>query len=255
MKTKHDWCFRFFNSPDYLNIYEQMTGDTRTQYELRFCEDVLGWDKGQWILDAPCGSGRHALPLAQEGMYVVGVDISDYLTGLAKQQAESMHFVKTDPYFLRGLLQALPLASNTFDYAISLFSSFGYGDTEGDHLAILREYERVLVPGGKVLIDVMNRHFILPRLNRVFESRHKGLWVREERTLTDNKKRLHNRIVVTDQHGEKRQYLYNPWLFNGFELSWLATRVGLKTVGLYGNFQGENYETESERAILVAEKG
>lgn len=254
MKSKNEWAFRFFNSPDYLDIYHDMTGPKRTHQELGFCERTLSWSAGQSILDAPCGAGRHTLELARRGHSVVGLDFSEYLLELAADSVRGKTFPSDRPSWVRGLLQQQPFADNSFHHIICMFSSYGYGETQEDNVRVLREFARILRPGGKVLIDVMNRHFVQPRLNQVYESVQNGLYVREERTITDNGRRLNNIIRVRDKDGNQRQYLYKPWLFNGWELSLLAAQAGLKALNVYGNFHGDQYLQTSERAMLVAAK-
>ncbi|MBN2326723.1 MAG: class I SAM-dependent methyltransferase [Candidatus Omnitrophica bacterium] len=253
-KTKNEWCFRFFNSPDYLDIYQDMTGPLRTEAEIAFCQNVLHWRPGQLILDAPCGAGRHSIYLSKQGHAVVGLDFSSYLLQKAGASLPSFLRKKSPPDFVRGLLQNLPFGDETFDFIICLFSSFGYGEKEIDNLQIMKEFARLLRPNGKVLIDVMNRHFIAPRLSPVYESSCSDLFVREERTITDNGRRLHNLIQVRDSRGEKRQYLYNPWLFDGDELSQLGEQAGLTIEKIYGNFYADEYSRSSERAMMAAVK-
>lgn len=254
MKTKNDWCFRFFNTPDYLDIYKDMTGPVRTQIELDFCKRVLKWKRNDSILDAPCGAGRHSLHIAFRGYHVTGLDFSNYLLGVALAKSARLPEESPDPRFVRGLLQKLPFPSNCFNSIICMFSSFGYGETEEDNLAVMKEFARVLKPDGKVLIDLMNRHFIVSHLNSVYTSFKKGLRVREERTLTNDRHRLHNLITVQDREGNKRRYLYNPWLYNGWELALLANQADLQVDNIYGDFDEQPYETESQRAMLVAKK-
>ncbi len=254
MNNKTDWAFRFFNNPDYLDMYHDMTSPQRTQLELNFCERVLGWENGQRILDAPCGAGRHSNLLGRYGFSVTGLDFSSFLLGLAEEDKKQANFPNEKPSYVRGLLQQLPFEENSFEHVVCLFSSFGYGETEDDNLHVMQEYSRVLKPGGKVLIDVMNRHFVVPRLNKVYDSIHKDLRVREERTLTNNGRRLHNIIKVRDKKGNQRQYLYNPWLYNGWELAYMANQAGMKVVRVYGDFWGNDYEEDGERAMLVAAK-
>ena len=249
--SKTDWWFRFFNHQDYLDIYRDMTGPERTQREIGFCDRVLGWIPGQKILDAPCGAGRHVLELSNRGHAVVGLDASRYLLDQAQRGLEQTHGPAL-PHFVRGLLQAMPFREGSFDFVICLFSSFGYGETTEENLNMMREFRRVLRPGGKVLVDVMNRHFIVPRLNTVYESIQSGLRVREERAVIEGGRRLHNHIQVTDREGNRRSYLYRPWLYNGWELSWMAAQAGLHSGGVYGNFWGDPYQQTSERAMLVA---
>ncbi|MGC9329093.1 MAG: class I SAM-dependent methyltransferase [Candidatus Hinthialibacter sp.] len=253
-QTISEWCFRFFNSPDYLNIYQDMTGPLRTETEIAFCQNVLHWRPGQLILDAPCGAGRHSLFLSEQGHAVVGLDFSSYLLQKTLSSSSQSQRGKTAPVFVRGLLQNLPFSDETFDFIICLFSSFGYGEKEEDNLLVMKEFARLLRPKGKVLVDVMNRHFVIPRLNPVFESTCSHLFVREERTITGHGRRLHNRILVRDSEGEKRQYLYNPWLFDGEELSQLGEQAGLTIEKIYGNFYADEYTKSSERAMMTAVK-
>lgn len=251
--TKTRWWHRFFNHPDYLAIYRDMTGSERTRLELDFCGRALEWTAGEPILDAPCGAGRHTLELARRGHNATGLDVAEYLLAKA-MEAAPRHSYDYPPRFARGLLQQLPFRDGSFGHVVCLFSSFGYGETEEDNLAVMREFARVARPGGKILIDVMNRHFVVPHLNKVYESVQHGLRVREERTIVDNGRRLHNRITVTEPNGARRSYLYRPWLFNGRELSLLAAKAGLRAAKLYGAFGGRAYQSGSERAMLVAIK-
>ena len=231
------------------------TISSRTKTELAFCASILNWKIGEAILDAPCGAGRHSVPLAHKGYTITGLDLSGFLLREAKQTALKGFWKKNQPRFVQGVLQQLPFAANQFDHVINLFSSYGYLDSEEENFQVMQEYARVLRPGGKVLIDVMNRHFIVPRLNEQFESVHaSGLFVREERNIINNGRRMHNAITVTDDDGSQRCYFYRPWLYNGAELSAHAANAGLIVESVYGDFKGRLYQKQSERAILVAVK-
>ena len=246
-----DWWFEFFSSSDYLNIYSETTNPKRTQTELRFAEKALGWDRHHWILDAPCGPGRHTWELHRRGYRVIGLDISEFLLKTARSRRDQH---EEDVVLVRAHLARIPIASQTIRWAMSLFSSFGYGETEEENLCIMREYARVLVSGGKLLIDLMNRHHIVRFLSPVYRHKKGHLFVREERTVINQGRRLSNHITVTEPGGEQRRYLYAPWLFNGWEISWMAEQAGLKTEKIYGHFDGRAYTEDGERAMLVARK-
>lgn len=254
-ETSADWCERFFTHPDYLDIYRGMTGPLRTKTELKFCKKFMGWSSGQSVLDAPCGAGRHSIPMARKGLRVTGLDFSGYLLSQAQRVSSGAFFQRPQPEYVQGLIQRLPFQENAFDFIVNLFSSFGYLDSEDENAAVVAEYARVLKPGGKLCIDVMNRHFIVPRLNDVFDSVHDGgLFVREERSIIDNGRRMHNQITVTDGEGRTRKYLYRPWLYNGWELAYFAVQAGLNVDAVYGDFHGAEYSHAGERAILIASK-
>ena len=181
------------------------------------------------------------------------MDLSPYLLGVASGPEEEK-ISNTGPTWIRAHLGHLPLREGSVDFAISMFSSFGYGSSEAENLGVMCEYARVLKPGGTLLVDVMNRHYISRYLTPVYRHRERGLAVREERKIIENGRRLHNRICVTDREGVPRRYDYKPWLFNGFELTLLAERAGLKPKKVYGSFESADYNLDSERAMLVAVK-
>ena len=73
----------------------------------RICEEVGGvvrlckLKKGNFVLDAPCGYGRHSIGLAQNGLRITGVDINDFFLDFARKRAKELrlkncNFIKRD---------------------------------------------------------------------------------------------------------------------------------------------------------------
>jgi SAM-dependent methyltransferase len=123
----------------------------------RDAEDVvrlLGLGAGMSVLDAPCGHGRISNLLAARGLEVVGVDASALFLDVAREAGTSVDYRLGD-------LRELPV-EGPFDAALSWFTSFGYFDDDGNR-QVLREYRRVLRPGGRLLIETHNRDEIVRR--------------------------------------------------------------------------------------------
>lgn len=103
------------------------------------------------VLDAGCGTGNNAVLLAQRGMSVTGVDISDKMLQVARSKV-----VKAG--LKVNLIQAdaskLPLPDNCFDTAIcSLVLEFA----ENPEM-IVRELFRVLRPKGVIILSFLNKN-------------------------------------------------------------------------------------------------
>lgn len=97
-------------------------------------------------LDVGTGTGRHALKLAQSGGHVIGIDQSAEMLRVARQKAKAhnlpIRFVSA------SLDAALPFASQQFDFVICALVLTHVAQLT----AVMREFYRVLRPGGHVLI-------------------------------------------------------------------------------------------------------
>jgi SAM-dependent methyltransferase len=124
---------------------------------------VLGW-----ILDAGCGGGRWLAWLHRHGRRTVGLDL--HAPALSNLQRE----VPEIP-LLQGLVTSLPLRPNSIDGVISL----GVVEhAEGGPDEALREFARVLRPGGRLLVSVPYtnpvRRMVMHPLFRRYHAGHAG---------------------------------------------------------------------------------
>lgn len=105
---------------------------------------LLGDVTGQRVLDAGCGPGLHSVELAARGASVTGLDSS---AGLV---AEARKVLGPDtPLHVADLAEPLPLPDNAFD---AILGSLVMHYLE-DWVPTLREFHRVLVPGGRFVMS------------------------------------------------------------------------------------------------------
>jgi SAM-dependent methyltransferase len=146
------WWKEFFDA-EYLRIWEggELAGDAFRQ--VAGLRAILALQSGTSVLDAPCGYGRIAKPLAEQGCRVLGVDYSADMLAEAERRRgsiprEQLRYVQHD---LRT-----PLTESGFDVALNLFSSLGYG-TEADDLEMLETLRSAVRPGGLVFVETNHR--------------------------------------------------------------------------------------------------
>lgn len=161
-----DFDFEGVFDEDYLYFYADRLDDERSEQEAAFVAGLLGLEPGLRVLDVPCGHGRIANRLAAGGAEVVGVDSNLLFLERARQDAAARG---VDVEFLHGDMRELPWmgrdaagpdGEDTFDAVVNWFTSFGYFDDDTDR-SILLGFRRTLRPGGRLVMDLVNRDLLL----------------------------------------------------------------------------------------------
>lgn len=93
-------------------------------------------------LDAACGSGRHAVYLAELGHQVIGIDESPEMLEQASKRVPRADLQ-------RAGLDRIPLADNTVDTIVCGLALAHVADLE----PVMAEFARVLRPGGHLVIS------------------------------------------------------------------------------------------------------
>ena len=109
---------------------------------------------GEHVLDAGCGTGRHAFPVAQAGFTVTGVDYAPGMLAQAEASAQRLS-VKQVSFRQASLDQPLPFPDGYFHHAMII----SVLQVVQDPVFTLRELQRVLKPGGTLLLA----HFPRPQ--------------------------------------------------------------------------------------------
>jgi SAM-dependent methyltransferase len=235
------WYREWFGQ-DYLDLYAH-----RDRGEAEAGVDaVVGWlgaPKPRAVLDLACGAGRHTEALRRRGLRALGVDLS--LTLLAR---------RPDLPRVRGDMRRLPFAAGSFDWVLNFFTSFGYFETERENFRVLEEIVRVLAPGGRFLIDFLNRDRVLAELTPHETSEEDGRRVEVARWYDPASCRINKRITVRPADAPPRTYLESVRAYSRDEVTMGLTWAGLEVTDLYGNFRGDPFQSDSERLILLGRR-
>ncbi len=105
---------------------------------------------GCTVLEAGCGIGTDGARFAAEGAAYTGLDRSPTALALARRR---FALEGLDGEFIAGSVTRLPFADETFD----LVFSHGVIHHVADTAAAVREFARVLRPGGEILVMVYHR--------------------------------------------------------------------------------------------------
>jgi len=242
--------------------------DGRLAYELPFIERQLVAVGAKRVLDAACGTGMHAIALAERGYTVVGADVSDGMIRQARRNADLTGFENLSglTFFVAEFGELAERVGGDFDALLCLGSSLPHALTEGEMQATLANFAAVLRPGG--LLFIQNRNFdaalagrerwMGPQAHR--EGSREWLFVRfydfnPDGTLAFNVLTLQRDAA---QGGGWRQQVEStrlrPWLHA--ELVEMVAAAGFRDITPYGDMTGALFDPQiSGNLIATALKG
>ena len=244
-----DW---FEDETFWKKLYPFLFTDSKLESAQSEVESVLqlaGIDQGD-VLDLGCGPGRHSVALAKRGFRVTGVDLSAFLLGRARErgrtQGVDIEWVQED---MRRFVRP-----ESFDLAISLFTSFGYFQSRGDDLRVLLNIYDGLRPGGTLVMEIAGREALARRFRPTTSKElDDGRLLVERHEIVDDWTRIRNHWIVIED-GAATTFRFEVAVYSGQELSDRLLQAGFADVELFGAHDGREYAVDAERLVAVARK-
>ena len=237
-----------FFSEFYLRAYAGDVRNDEAEGQALAAARLARCPEGADVLDAPCGFGRHSIPLARAGYRVVGADRSPTLLEEARRRAGGERW----PKFVQADYRDLPQRDESFDLVLNLFSSLGYLGDEEDTRA-LAELRRVLRPEGKLVIETMHRDMLVSRwVEQDWRLLGEGRLLLEQRTFDPESGIAQmTQTLVPPGEGERESRTTSLRVYSATELLAMLDRAGFSEVRCYGGLDGGTFDVGT-RLVIVA---
>jgi SAM-dependent methyltransferase len=233
-----EWFQSWFND-DYLALYPHRDAAEAEQL-VSLIGQFTGWTSGWRVLDVGCGPGRHAAALEGAGLSPIGLDLSAALLRRARE-------VTTAP-LVRADMRQLPIRASSMDACLSLFTSFGYFESDAEHAATLAGMAATLRPGGWFVIDFLNAAQVRGRVPVVAGPLEPG----ERGSLLRKYLSADHRYVIKEIHlADGRQFRERVRLFHADELEAMLAAAGIAVQQRFGDYQGARCTDSAPRALLM----
>jgi ubiquinone/menaquinone biosynthesis C-methylase UbiE len=243
-----EWFEKFFGGL-YAEVLAAMFDEKQNLEQARLIKRLLKLRKGQKALDIPCGMGRLTIPLATMGLEMTGLDLVPSYIRKARRRAK-----KERPAirFIQGDMRDIEF-ENEFDAAFNWFTSFGYFSDEDD-LLFLKKVLKALKPGGRFLIEMINKSSVLSHPHFAFDEMRGGVRVINRPVRLDRQK---SRMTSTWKFikGRKRErHTITLRHYNGADIRRLLRKAGFRDITLFGHPPLGRLMRHSRRLIAMGTK-
>jgi SAM-dependent methyltransferase len=221
----------------------------RTAKDIDFIIAVCDLEPNARVLDICSGTGRHSIELERRGIRATGFELNSEYVALAEERAK---VAGVTPSLMIADVRAVDFGTG-FDAAILMWHSFGYF-SDAEDLALLKKVRNALRPGGRLVLEVLNRDYLLDHFRAKAESEVDGVQVVEEREFDAATNRMKSTIIRHETSAVVTRR--TDWhLYSLDELSELGRQAALSLVAAYGDLERNPAGPQTRLMRLVFIRG
>ena len=243
--------------PEYDSLADLYDLEYAHDYDLPFWL-ALAEREGGPMVEWGAGTGRIAIPLAEAGYDVTGVEVSEEMVERGRTKSKSVEWVRGD---MRGVK-----LGRRYGLAVCAFNSFLCLLSVDDALAFLHNAREHLEPGGLLGIEVsaFSPEELVdppggPQLRHDFTRElPRGRLERFSVSRYDAASQLLKMRLFYELYGaageleSRRAHELTIAVVSRRELELMLRLAGFEVEAVYGGFEGEPFAAASEHLILLA---
>lgn len=225
--------------------------DEYTEFEVDFLRDILEIEEDNKVLDLLAGYGRHAIPLAKQGIDVTCIDISEEYC----DELQSVVSKKRLPVeVICGDVLDYDFSNQQFNAAYCFGNSFSFFPRT-DLQRLIQNVADVLLPGGHFAIHTENL------AESVFPNFQMRNWMPVKDDifyLAENQYNAEGGYIESEQTfisgPEKVTYQVRQYIYTLAELSAMFARAGLEVTATFANIEADTFQFGDDNLFLLARK-
>jgi len=245
-KKDSGWWDDFFPA---FRPFFGLLSQKQTNAQARYIIKKLNLKPGRKFLDCPCGIGRISLPLAKKGIRVTGVDITqsylDELSKKAKQRGLRIDVARAD---MRRINY-----DSEFDAGGNLWTSFGFFEKDSDNRLVVKKMYQALKPGGKFMLHVINRDWIMANYTSRGWQEIAGIKSVEKRYF-DYRTSINYGTWNFIKEGNEKSFDVAIRMYSFHELIAMFGSVGFTDIEGFGSVKDEPIDRSRQMMFIIGTK-
>jgi SAM-dependent methyltransferase len=245
---------------DYARFYDWENAQTVQRRDVAFWRRLAAAADGP-VLELGCGTGRIAVPVAKEGVRLVGLDRSEPMLARARTRASRARLLR-HLRLVRGDIRALPFPDRHFALVMAPYGILQSLTRERDLAATLASVARVLPKDGRFGIDLVPD---LPSWSEYSKKKTLSgtMGSRTRVSLVESVRQDRKRgVTVFDQHytlsrGRSRHAVDFTLTFRTLSVKAMTRRLeraGFAVDAVLGDYRGGPWDPRADAWVLLARK-
>ena len=223
-----EWFETFFEGL-YQQVLPKQFDAAASLEQAKTVKRLLKVRKGQRVLDVPCGCGRITIPLAQMGIEMTGFDLT---AGFLRRARRDARKAGATVRFIQGDMRQMDF-DGEFHGALNWFTSFGYFSDE-ENLDFLRRVWRALRPGGRFLLELMNRSWLQTHFRPEHDQTVGSIHIAHKNRLDPATGRIDGTWTMTRGKTVESHRIHLR-LFNGTDIRKMLRQAGFRDIQLHAH--------------------
>jgi len=248
---------------EYAPFYDWENAQTLGRRDVPFWRRAASSARGP-VLELGCGTGRVSVPLASDGVDLVGIDRSAPMLDRARQRitnSPTRQFVNS-PRFVRGDIRTLPFRARSFAMVLAPYGILQSLIRPRDLTATLASVARVVAPGGVFGVDLVPD---VPKW-REYQNRVqlRGKADGADLTLVESVRQDRRRHLTTfeqvyvERRGRRTREHRFELVFRTLTVPAMTRqleRAGFQVDAVLGDYGGRPWDDRADVWIILARKG
>ena len=236
--------------------YDRLTNDVDYGAVVAFYDEIISREglRPRTAVDLACGTGSVTALLAQKGLDVIGVDMSEDMLTEAYAKTVDMD---NPPRFICQKLQRLHLPRGV-DLAVCALDSLDYITDPKDCAEAIRRVYKALNPGGIFIFDVNTPQKLRAMDSQVFLDEDDDVYCVWRGEFDENTNICSYAMDLFQRKGdfwERSFEEHNEYAYSAEQLTEYLRRAGFTSIRVFGDRRLGRPDGTDQRIYMKARKG
>lgn len=243
---------------DFAFVYDELMSEVDYDGWVKYIEEIIKKEncKVKNILELACGTGNMTIPLTKKGYDIAGIDISDQMLSVARENAEKQG---VELVLLQQDIRELDFEITDLDCVLCACDGFNYITYDDDLESVFAKTHELLKEDGIFIFDISSFYKLANILgNNMYGENREDIAYMWQNYFDDEENLVEMELAffIKDEDGkfERFEEIHQQRAYTEEEIIEMLQEVGFSSIKVFGDFTFERPTDETQRIFFVCRK-